>query len=275
MAIEYTIDFECSVKQKLTVETMILMIKHRKSAENIIRAEMQGGKTEQQARENTVTLHRVDSAGNDVSFDTTVGDIIDGSAPLVALAGNCQNCPASLGSEFGCYGAINYPVSARSEQWLIGLAAQAMDKKTLGMMAIEFIMDKKFSGAPFVKMRENPNFFESRKPAILMAGKGLFGKKTVTSDQLLQFLLPSKLTEGSHMQVMSFLSGGLRIQKEPPSKETADGAFRTKDKDGSDKWFVFFLPLSEEDDPSIRQWKRYFRAVFGAHALDKTVSLDY
>jgi hypothetical protein len=236
---------------------------------------MLAGKTQQQARENTVTLHRVDSAGNDVRSDTTVGDIIEGSAPLLALAGNCQNCPASLGSEFGCYGAINYPVSGSSEQWLMGLAAQAMDKKTLGMMAVEFIMDKKFSGEPFVKMRANPNFFESRRAAEIVVGKGMFGKKTVTSDQLLQFLLPSKLTEGSHMQVMSFLSGGLRIQKERPDGETADGAFRTKDKDGSDKWFVFFLPPSEQDDPSIRQWKRYFRTVFGAHALDKTVSLDY
>ena len=275
MAIEYIIEHKCPAKQKFTAETMIMMLKHTRSAENIVKAEMQAGKTQQEARENTVTMHRVDSAGNDISYDAKVGDIIDGSAPLMALAGNCKECPASIGWEFSCYGAINYPVSARSEQWLMGLAAQALEKKNLGMMAVEFITDNKFSGEPFVKMRQNPTFFESRKPAELVVGKGLFGKKTVTSDQLLQFLLPAKLTEASHMQVISSLSGGLRVQKERPDPETTDDAFSIKEKDGSDKWFVFFQSQSDQDDQSTRQWKRYFRTVFGALSIDASVALDY
>ena len=275
MAIEYLIVHDCPVKGKLDVDDMIDMLKKRRYAEHILKAEMQEGKTEEQAREVKITTHRYEGKGDQVTGETSLGEVLDSSAPLLEFAENCKDCPSALDGAFGCFGVINFPLSARSEQWLMGLAAQAMEKKNLGMMAVNFIIDEKLPGEPFVKMRPDPMYFESRKAAELVVGKGMFGKKTVTSDQLLQFLLPRDLSEGSHMRVMSFLSGGLRIQKEPPTDDTAESAFSQVGKDGSKNWFIFFLPPSEQDDPSIRQWKRYFRAVFRAHTNDDSVLLDY
>jgi len=275
MAIEYLIDRPCPVKEKMPFERIARMLKQRSGAEQILQLELQGAKSQDEARNVKIVSERYGPDGNAVTGEATIGAILDETAVLFQLAGVCQDCPAALGKPFGCHGAINYPVSAKSEQWLMELAARALEMKTPGMMALEFILDKKFRGEPFSEMRRDPRFFESRRPLELVVAKGMLGKKTINSDQLLQFLLPSSLTEGAHMRIMSFFSGGLTVQDGPPAEDAAESAFSITDKEGKERWWVYDLPDGPQDDPAIRQWRRYFRSVFRTHSMDAHIKLDY
>jgi len=251
------------------------MLKQRSGAEQILGIEMQGGKSEEEARKVKIVSHRYTPEGQAVTGESSIGEILDESAALLELRGTCRKCPAALAEPFGCHGAIHYPVSARAEQWLIALAARSLEKKDPGEMMVKFVMENKFDGEPFIRLRQDPRFFELNKAPALVVAKGLLGKKTVSSDQLLQFILPKDGLEGSMMQVISFFSGGLKVQDTEPQEGTADMAISGKDAQGKEKWLVYDLPAAEQDDPSILQWKRFFKAVFRAHATNTKVIVDY
>jgi hypothetical protein len=92
---------------------------------------------------------------------------------------------------------------------------------------------------------------------------------------LLQFLLPQNGLEGSIMQAIAFFSGGLAVQDAQPQEGTADMAVSVKDPQGREKWLVYDMPATPQDDRSILQWKKYFKAVFRAFATKTDILLHY
>src|SRR5262245_47695585 len=95
-------------------EAMMAMIKARNRA-RFLRENSPG------ADPNTlsVTVVRVTPEGQ-VEAKVSYNDMMAQAAPLEDHARACQGCPANfLGTPYGCYGAVPYPVTAAAETWLV------------------------------------------------------------------------------------------------------------------------------------------------------------
>jgi len=157
------------------------------------------------------------------------------------------------------------------------VAGRSAERKDPGGLPMKIILDKKPAGEPFKQMRADPQgaYFELKSPVEIQVGKGVFGKKTSNTDQVLEFMLAASRIHGSFLVALSFFSGGLVIQDGEPAGGTFQSAFPAQDKSGKEQWWVYNLPVEEGDDTSTRQWKRFFSAVFRAYQLNTGITIEY
>jgi hypothetical protein len=119
---------------------------------------------------------------------------------LQSYLGQCATCPANVASDrfkggvysgFGCYLHVGHPISKELEDSLMAGANRAVAQSKIepSIAFLDRIAKNKVTGQVISDLRkESPPGIESKTPQSVTWG-GLFGKKTVTSDMLLEMFL--------------------------------------------------------------------------------------
>jgi hypothetical protein len=292
MAIEYIIDMDCEVKKKLTLEGMVSMIKQRANLWVYFNHMRKEGKTDEEIAKSTITHHFKTPDGIQVT-EQKVSDLIESARVLNNYIAYCKKCAIYATSKgasacrkgtiedeedgFNCYGMINYPISRKAEDWLVEMSRNALAKGVPDSIMLTYIPDQKISGEPLKSNRASDaegTFYELKKPLEIALSKGLFTKKTVDTDQILFMLCGFGKMERVQMMTLLHFTGAFTSTAERPRIGVNHVALEMEDKNGKGRWWTFSLAINESDDKSIRQFKRYFWALYNACSLNQDVRVS-
>jgi hypothetical protein len=124
---------------------------------------------------------------------------------LQSYLGQCATCSANVNSDrfkggvysgFGCYLHVGHPISQELEDALMAGAKRAVAQSKIepSIALLDRIAKTKVTGQVIADLRkEDPSGIESKSPQSVTWG-GFLGKKTVTSDMLLEMFLTGEAT---------------------------------------------------------------------------------
>lgn len=119
MSIDYIIDYDCIPKQTLTTDGIVQRLKGLERAREIIKMFRDAGDARPPSQMGFQFTRR--AADGTTEQDTiVVQSLLDAAEQLTPLEPHCAGCPANrTGQPFGCIGAVEYPISAAAEAWLL------------------------------------------------------------------------------------------------------------------------------------------------------------
>ncbi len=264
------IGFGCEAKEKLGLSEFSSMIKQRNRAKSIMMVLEDQGKDPMSA---SFTVEKEVKGGEKETRTYTVSEVLENTQNLESLKARCSECPASCGRYFGCFRAVNFPVSKESEKWLIGLAKNAISDGGDAKVFVESLLSQNFTGNRFKRLRESkPGFFFECEKALSASFED---GRTVTSDQILEALVGMAEMKKPHMLLSLFFSGGLKVLDDEPAPGEYDQFVKASSEGNKDKWLVFSLPGEDGDDESIAELKVFFYVMFTSFALGSNIVLKF
>jgi hypothetical protein len=183
---------------------------------------------EQQAREkgkdpgelSVVRQERNVTTGEVVERPITYRELREQEERLTPFAPHCAECPVNvLAHSFGCYGALRYPIRARSEEWLME-RLQPADSPG-GFLCLRAVADLRYDGAPIQRWRESKTFqiFELPRPVGRALDPARPGETTINSNQVWHALLAlGNELQPFHCLYVPLWVGAVRIDGEVPSR---------------------------------------------------------
>lgn len=204
MTIDYYVQFPCKVRGQTSDADLLRMEKARNRARLVLETMRQDGKKRDEPEsEWTLTVNVMGPQGLQTS-ELKVSDMLAEAAPLQALAQHCRGCPANLQQrDFGCGGAIRYPIQPATEQWLLSRLPDDL-KSARGNLLMNAIKDLGYDGTGVDRSRKE--LYVNDAPVQRSWG-GWLSKKTVTSSQALQMLFFVGSLQPAHAKMVSFFFG--------------------------------------------------------------------
>jgi hypothetical protein len=122
MPIEFRVDHPCPIYQQQGAERLALLLRSRHQAQVMTAAMQATGATDPMQ----VKLKRTFSTpGGPVEQEVNLLQLMMEGQELDAASFNCNDCPARGKPEpFSCWGTIDYPIQATTEQWLLSRLPQ-------------------------------------------------------------------------------------------------------------------------------------------------------
>ena len=239
MAIDYSGSFPCKVRATVSEEDLLRMEKARNRANvvlEIMRARPHPNQDKPESEWTFVTARLRPDSPEEVEM--RIADCLAEAAPLEALARNCEGCPSNVRSaEFGCGGAIHYPITTQAERWLISRLPADLNTPR-GQLLNRAIADFQYDGAGIDASRHRKEVYESDVPLERKWGS-FFSKKTrITSSQILHMTFAVGSLQPTHAKMLAFYLGFLN-----------DDLSLSKDPDNS---------AQPGDDPRIIELKYFF-----------------
>ncbi len=264
MGLDYVIDWPCVPKEALSVPGIVDRLKARARAEAIVRLYREHG-DQRPASEMGVEVVNRALDGSEQTEVIVVQTLFDQAAALESYASACLGCPANaLKRSFGCFGAINYPVSHAAEVWLLS-QLPTINEPLPYLLLRQTIEDWPNLGQHARSIRQSPG-------AVLESGDSLarrLGEFAVSADQLLEMVLFQPSITPLFGAMLLLLFGGIRRDLEADELQQltpAPADWQTR--------YPFQLTPVRGDDESIVALKRFFGVLHLAHGLNSTVSLD-
>ncbi|MHB8626851.1 MAG: hypothetical protein ACYDBJ_19375 [Aggregatilineales bacterium] len=264
MSIDYVIDWDCEPKAALTTPGILARLKARDRAEAIIQLYRERGDRRPPA-EMGFELARRTPDGNEETQVVIVQDLLDQATPLDPLAAHCAACPANAaGRAFGCFGAINYPLTRAAEWWLLQ-HLPTVDEPLPYLLLGQALQDSPGLGERAAPSRATPG-------VIFQTGEVFarrLGEFSVTTNQTFEllFLVDSILPTYAAMLMLFF--GVIRRDLEADEMQTLTPA-----PADWETHFPFQLSPDPTDDETIAALKQFFAALRIAYGLDVSLSLD-
>jgi hypothetical protein len=201
----------------------------------------------------TVVVKTMGPAG---ATETTVKlhDLLQDPAPLDTLAVNCRGCQANLQNrDFGCGGAIHYPITAAAEQWLLSRLPDDLNSPR-GRFLTRALKDLNFDGAAIDAARSRKELYAAARPVERKWGGSIFSRTRLTSSQVLHVLIGSGSLEPTHAKFVAYFLGFMTE------------AFAIDDSPNNQP--------SSTDEPRIAELKRFMSAVAFAGQHGVTLLVD-
>ena len=265
MAIDYVVHLTCTPKDTYGVDGILDRLKAGARAREVIRLYRENG----DGRPPSEMGFEFARSGPDGEEETTVilvQDMLNQAAELEPLIPYCADCPANvLGRPFGCYGAINYPISSAAERWLLEQLPTNREP-ILWMLLRESL--KENDGHAVEPLRAGGAYFEER------AVRGRQLSETIASaDQIFQLLFLYGHIQAGHAGILLLFFGATPragLESSDVSR-ILDGTLPPHEKE---ERFPFVLAHEESDDSSVAEFKTFFRALHRAWLLDVPLLLD-
>lgn len=190
---------DCNAKQQLGVNTLAEKVFNAKEVEALA-AEWQEKDPNRTAEQIFIKTTWKDREGNAREREMSLSEARMQFYDLQSFLGQCATCPANVASErfkggvfsgFGCYMHIGYPISRELEDAIVAGAQRAVAHSKIepSIAFLDRIVKAKITGNVIDNLRrESPPGIESKQPQTITWG-GFLGKKTVTSDMLLEMFL--------------------------------------------------------------------------------------
>ncbi|MBY0456730.1 MAG: hypothetical protein K2V38_05300 [Gemmataceae bacterium] len=264
MSIEYVLDFGCPVKEALTQERLVALVKTRGQAQGLLEMLRERGDT-RPAHEIKVSRRRHTPRGDADSEEQSVQDMIDGTAELNLHEPTCEGCAANACRRpFGCYGSVNYPIRVTTERWLLERLPDNLGSP-VGHLLRRACRDFGYDGGPFRKMRGDPMFFEQDEPLACSWPLEDGGAWPITANIVLQMLFGVGHLEPAHCVMTLWFLGALPHTADPSEL----GGFAGLKQLLSETEIPF-----ASDDPQVNQVIRFCGAMRAAALLDATLLID-
>lgn len=125
--------------------------------------------------------------GNPVQRQVTLAELRASAAPLIPQEGACRGCLANLlGSPYGCFVTVHYPVPATAETWL--LERLSSPGTTAWNSCFIYLTDQGVRGE-YVRSMRSRGFFELRAPLERRHKTGFFRSQRISTDQLFEIFV--------------------------------------------------------------------------------------
>lgn len=232
MAIDYYGSFPCKVREAISDADLLRMEKAHHRANVVLDLMRNNPQVDKRKPESEWSFKTVVLGPNGPhETEMRISDLLAEAAPLQHLAHNCSSCPANVRSvDFGCGGAIHYPITARAERWLISRLPAELDIPR-GHLLTRAIADFNFDGANIDAARSRKDLYESSVPAERTWGS-FFSKKTrITSSQILHMAFGVGSLQSAHAKLIAYFLGFLNddfsIANDPANLPQLDDDDRT------------------------------------------------
>lgn len=210
MAIDYFGSFPCPVRETLSDADLLRMEKARNRAQAVLEIMRKDPRVDKRKPESEWTFKTVILGPNGPEeTEMRVADCLAEAAELPALARHCAGCPKNVrGADFGCGGAIHYPITARAESWLVSRLPADLDSRR-GQLLVRAIADFEFDGACIDAVRGRKDLYQADAPAERKWG-GFFSRKTrITSSQILHMAFAVGSLQPAHAKLVAYFLGYL------------------------------------------------------------------
>lgn len=264
MAIDYIVEYRCYPKQELTTEGILERIKGQARAETVIELFRKNGDY-RPASEIGFELARNTPDGEEEIRVIMVQDLLDQAAQLTPFESYCVGCPANhSGAAFGCIGQIEYPISGKGEIWLLS-QLPSIDEPLPWLLLRQGIEEMKSDGARVNPMRAAGQPYLS-EAGVLARSMGEF---VINTNQVFEMLFLTGHIKPSYAAMLLIFFKAIRRDME------ANEIMRlsTSPDDVFEK-YPFLLAPEPDDDTTITQLKRFFRALYLAWGLSVRLLLD-
>lgn len=265
MAIDFVVHLTCIPKETFGAHGVLDRLKAGARAREVIRLYRDNGDPRPPS-EMGFEFARSLPNGDEETAVIMVQELLDQAAELEPLIPYCEDCPANvLGRPFGCYGAINYPISSAAEKWLLDQLPSNRDP-ILWLLLQQSL--KGNDGHVVAPLRAGGTYFEER------AVRGREISDTIASaDQVFQMLfLYGHILPNHAGMLLLFYNAIPRAGVESTDvTRLIDG---TMPADEKEERFPFALAHADDDDPSISEFKTFFKAMHRAWLLDVPLLLD-
>ncbi|MDX2163092.1 MAG: hypothetical protein SF162_17380 [bacterium] len=266
MAIDYVIDYACVPKATLTTEGIIDRIKFRERALAVIRTYRQAG----DMRPPTEMGFEFTRSQPDGSEDTQliiVQNALDNADALDTLAHHCEGCPANAARRpFGCMNFIQYPISAAAERWLLD-QLPAPDEPILWLLLRQSVQEMQYDGESVRPMRANSAYFEESR----VAGRDMV-EFVLSANQVFEMLFLLGHVQPPHAAMLLLFFHAV------PRKIEANVVVQIMNQmltpEQIDQHFPSQMKVTDADDLTISELKRFFHALWLAWKLDVLLLLD-
>lgn len=262
MGIDHVIDLDCTPKQTISSDGILMRLKARERAGTILKLFRDNGDQRPPSEMGFEMVRRM-SDGTEETQIVVVQDLLDNAAQLDALSKHCVDCPANrLRQPFGCFGYINYPISQGAELWL--LKQLPGPQEPLSFLLLNRTMTDFALGAEQVTaMRANPGvFFETGE----RFAKTLEDTQ-ITTDQVFEMLFLSGTIKPAHAALLLIFFGGI-------PRDMDANILMALTQPGGDRSVPFLANPVAGEDQSIRALKGFLKALYIAFQLNVTLSLD-
>lgn len=277
MAIEFILGDECPVKNCLSVDGMLDLLKKRNMAQSAIKTLVDSGMPYEKALDFTFTFNRIVPGGQE-SQERTVSELLNEVKKLEELSSHCGRCNLPFGKEFGCYFCINLPISLKAEKWLLDMAMRSIENEDdASRMVVDFIIDQEVTGDRFQELRvdQSGTFLESKEAPEFLYDQKRSVKRYINTNQLLEVLFMESVIERSQQMAFLYFTGCFKILRERPDTKMYRRIVELENSKGESFWFTFDLKNEEDDDLSITQLKEYFHMIFIAFCSGNNVFVDF
>lgn len=210
MAIDYYATFPCKVRETISDADMLRMEKARDRANMVLDLMRKDPNTDLTKPESEWTF-KTTVLGPDgpQESEIRIADALLEAAPLQELAVHCRDCQVNLQSaDFGCGGAIRYPISEQAENWLLSRLPADLNTHA-GQLLLRAIADFNYDGACIDAARGRKELYEATTAPERKWG-GFFSKKTrITSSQILHMTFAVGSLQPTHAKMVAYFLGFL------------------------------------------------------------------
>jgi len=210
MSIDYYGLFPCKVRESISDADLLRMEKARNRADTILDLMRNDPEVDKSIPESEWTFGlRVLGPDGPQETEIRIADVLAEAAPLQELATHCVHCPKNIRSaDFGCGGAVHYPITAVAEHWLVSRLPTDLSASA-GRLLTQAIADFGYDGAVVDDARVRKELYEADKPQERKWG-GFFSKKTrITSSQIIQMAFFVGNLQPAHAKMIAWFLGFL------------------------------------------------------------------
>jgi hypothetical protein len=265
MAIDYVVHLTCTPKETFGADGILDRLKAGARAREVIRLYRENGDGRPPS-EMGFEFTRSTPEGEEEIAVILVQDMLAQAAELEPLLPWCADCPANvLGRPFGCYGAINYPISSAAEKWLLDQLPSNQDA-ILWLLLRETL--KENDGHAVGPLRAGGAYFEEKA----IRGRQ-YPEAVASADQIFQMLFLYGHIQARHAGILLLFFHAVPRDSLEPTDITRllDGTFPQGEME---ERFPFRLAHDDGDDSSVAEFKTFFKALHRAWLLNVPLLLD-
>lgn len=265
MAIDYVVHLTCLPKETLGVDGILDRLKAAARAKEVIRLYRDNGDSRPPSEMGFEFTRNLPDGEEEVAV-IMVQDMLNQAAELEPLLSWCADCPANiLGRPFGCYGAINYPISSAAEKWLLDQLPYN-HQPLLWLLLREALIEN--DGHPVEPLRAGGVYFEERN----VRGRQ-YSESIASANQVFQMLFLFGHIQAGHAGILLLFFNAIP-REDLESADISRILDGTLPQDEKEERFPFRLEHLDEDDSSISEFKTFFKALHRAWMLNVPLLLD-
>jgi hypothetical protein len=220
MAVDYYVLFPCEVRKQISNENLLRMEKAKARAETVLQIlrNNPGEHRNKPESEWSFGMVQLGPNGQKEEVELRVADLLAEAAPLKQLAVYCNSCSANmLRTDFGCGGAIHYPLTRQAEQWLVSRLPDDLNTPC-GFLLQQAIQDFKYNGVNIDAARVRDDLYEMKSPAVRYWGRFFSRKIRITSSQILQMMFDVGSFLPAHAKMLAYFLGYIDDEFKPANR---------------------------------------------------------
>lgn len=272
MAIDYIIEYDCVPKQTLTANGIMERIKEKQRAESVIQWFRAAGDSREPSEMGfEFSKSTPDEQGEKQVI--VVQDLLDHAADLDPLEHHCKGCPANrTGRPFGCMGFIDYPITARSEAWLLD-RLPVPDEPLVWLLLKQGIQEFGYDGSSVKVLRDVDNNSEDGTRTYFelpVSPQRRLGEIRVSGDQMLEMVFgvgERIIPNHAGILLLFFHAIDRELEADDIRKISSAEAFMRQK-------VVFMMSADPEDDDTVHEFLAFFHAMFLSWKLNVPLFVD-